>query len=117
MDEGTIESELLHREYPTKGRCRRRLDKESEEDERGSGPLRPLHLGSRVNALKGARAPGGRGEQRILAAVELSLNEAADLAGVNAREMIDILLAHGVRGNVRLDQQRKALDFAASQPT
>lgn len=40
-----------------------------------AGPLRPLHLGSHVNALKGVRAPGGRGEQRTLAAVELSLNE------------------------------------------
>jgi len=46
-----------------------------------------------------------------------TLNEAADLAGVSPREMIDILLAHGVRGNVRLDQQRKALDFTASRLT
>lgn len=44
----------------------------------------------------------------------VTLNEAAELANVNLREMIDILSAHGVRGNIQLNEQRKALDFAMS---
>lgn len=42
---------------------------------------------------------------------KITLNEAAALAGVTLRQMIDILQQHGVKGNVRLDQQRKALEF------
>ncbi len=41
----------------------------------------------------------------------VTLGEASILADVSLREMIEILLAHGVKGNIRLDQQRKALDF------
>jgi predicted HTH domain antitoxin len=41
----------------------------------------------------------------------ITLNEAADLAGVTLREMVDSLHRHGVRGNVRIDQQREALEF------
>lgn len=44
----------------------------------------------------------------------VTLNEAAALANVNLREMIDILSSHGVRGNIQLDEQRKAIDFAIS---
>ncbi len=40
---------------------------------------------------------------------KVTLNEAAELAGVTLREMIDSLQRHGVRGNVRIDQQREAL--------
>lgn len=44
---------------------------------------------------------------------KITLNEAAELAGVTLRRMIDLLQQHGVRGNVRLDQQRKALEFVS----
>ena len=42
---------------------------------------------------------------------EITLNEAARLAGVTLRQMVDSLQRHGVKGNVRLDQQRRALEF------
>jgi hypothetical protein len=42
---------------------------------------------------------------------KVTLNEAAELAGVTLRQMVDSLHRHGVRGNVRIDQQRKALEF------
>ena len=42
---------------------------------------------------------------------KMTLNESAELAGVTLRRMIDLLQRHGVKGNVRLDQQRKALEF------
>jgi predicted HTH domain antitoxin len=41
----------------------------------------------------------------------ITLSEAAGLAGVTVRQMIDVLQTHGIRGNVRLDQQQKALEF------
>lgn len=44
---------------------------------------------------------------------KMTLNEAAKLAGVTLRRMIDLLQQHGVSGNVRLDQQRKALEFVS----
>lgn len=42
---------------------------------------------------------------------KITLNEAAELAGKSLREMIDSLHEHGVRGNLRMDQQKKALKF------
>ncbi len=42
---------------------------------------------------------------------KVTLNEAADVAGVSPREMIEALWDHGVRGNVTVDQQRKALQY------
>jgi predicted HTH domain antitoxin len=42
---------------------------------------------------------------------KITLSEAAGLAGVTVRQMIDVLQRHGIRGNVRLDQQQKALEF------
>jgi len=42
---------------------------------------------------------------------KMSLAEAANLANVTVREMIDLLLDHGVKGNIRADQQRKAINF------
>ncbi len=42
---------------------------------------------------------------------KITLQEASELADVTVREMIDILLDRGIRGNVRLDQQRKAIEF------
>ena len=47
----------------------------------------------------------------------MTLNEAAELADVTPREMIDALASHGIRGNITLDQQKKAIDFAMSQST
>jgi hypothetical protein len=46
---------------------------------------------------------------------KMTLNEVAELADATPREMIDILASYGVRGNITLDQQRKAIDFAISQ--
>ncbi len=40
-----------------------------------------------------------------------TLNEAADVAGLTPREMIEVLWDHGVKGNVTVDQQRKALEY------
>lgn len=43
---------------------------------------------------------------------KLTLNDAAALTDMTVREMIDLLLDRGVTGNVRIDQQRKAIEFA-----
>jgi len=48
---------------------------------------------------------------------KMSLTEAADLANVTVREMIDLLLEHGVKGNIRADQQKKAIDFIIKTAT
>jgi predicted HTH domain antitoxin len=40
------------------------------------------------------------------------LNDASDLAGITTREITDLLIERGVPGNVRIDQQRNALDYA-----
>jgi len=45
----------------------------------------------------------------------VTLREAAELAEATPREMIEILLEHGIRGNVTLDQQRKAIEFVLSK--
>lgn len=42
---------------------------------------------------------------------KITLNEAAELASVAPREMIEILLDHGVKGNVTVSQTRKALEY------
>lgn len=42
---------------------------------------------------------------------KVTLTEAASLANATVREMIDLLFDHGVRGNIRADQQRKAIEF------
>ncbi|MGQ0797486.1 MAG: UPF0175 family protein [Methanobacteriota archaeon] len=42
---------------------------------------------------------------------KITLNEAAELADATPREMIEILLDHGVKGNVTVSQARKALDY------
>jgi predicted HTH domain antitoxin len=46
---------------------------------------------------------------------KFSLNQAAELADVPVREMLDVLASHGVRGNITLDQQKKAINFAMRQ--
>jgi hypothetical protein len=42
---------------------------------------------------------------------KITLNEAAELAHATPREMIDILLDHGIKGNVTVSQARKALEY------
>ena len=42
---------------------------------------------------------------------KITLKEASELADATVREMIDILLDRGIKGNVRLDQQKKAIEF------
>jgi len=46
---------------------------------------------------------------------KVTLREAAAMADTTVREMIEILLEHGVKGNVTLDQQRKAIEFVMSK--
>lgn len=43
---------------------------------------------------------------------KITLGEAAELSGVSLRRMLDILAEHGVKGNVKMDQQIKALEYA-----
>jgi len=40
---------------------------------------------------------------------KMTLNAAAELADVSTREMIDILLSHGIRGNITLAQEGSRL--------
>ena len=42
----------------------------------------------------------------------ITLEEAAELAGISLRRMLDILAEHGVKGNVKMKQQIRALDYA-----
>jgi len=46
---------------------------------------------------------------------KVTLREAAELAGATVREMIDILLDHGVKGNVTASQERKAIEFVLTK--
>ena len=46
---------------------------------------------------------------------KVTLREAAVMADVTPREMIEILLEHGVKGNVTVDQERKAIEFVMSK--
>ncbi len=41
---------------------------------------------------------------------KITLNQAAEVASVTPREMLDILWDHGVKGNVTLRQHRKAIE-------
>lgn len=41
---------------------------------------------------------------------EISLTTAAELAGTNRREMIEVLLRHGVKGNVTMELQLDAME-------
>lgn len=71
-----VESVLLHKEYPTKGRYRRRNDSESTIEKRGARGHFDISVWDPVlTEQRQIRAPIGKGEQRTLAAVELSLNE------------------------------------------
>ena len=46
---------------------------------------------------------------------KVTLREAAEIADTTLREMIDILLDHGVKGNVTADQERKAIEYVMSK--
>jgi predicted HTH domain antitoxin len=43
---------------------------------------------------------------------KITLGEAAELSGISLRRMLDILAEHGVKGNVKMNQQINALDYA-----
>ena len=43
---------------------------------------------------------------------KITLGEAAELSGISLRRMLDILAEHGVKGNVKMNQQIKAMDYA-----
>jgi predicted HTH domain antitoxin len=43
---------------------------------------------------------------------KITLGEAAELSGVSLRRMLAILAEHGVKGNVKMKQQIRALDYA-----
>jgi predicted HTH domain antitoxin len=46
---------------------------------------------------------------------KVTLREAAELADTTVREMIEILLDHGVKGNVTASQERKAIEYVLSK--
>jgi predicted HTH domain antitoxin len=46
---------------------------------------------------------------------KITLRDAAELADTTVRGMIDILLDHGVKGNVTAAQERKAIEFILSK--
>lgn len=46
---------------------------------------------------------------------KVTIREAADLAGVSVRDMLEALWQRGIRGNVTLDQQRKATEIVRSK--
>lgn len=46
---------------------------------------------------------------------KITLRDAAELADTTVRGMIDILLDHGVKGNVTAAQERKAIEFVLSK--
>ena len=43
---------------------------------------------------------------------KITLSEAAELSNVSVRNMLDILEESGIKGNVAMKQQVKALDYA-----
>lgn len=43
---------------------------------------------------------------------KITLREAAKLANVSLRRMLDVLMDHGVKGNVSMSQQQAALKLA-----
>jgi len=43
---------------------------------------------------------------------EITLQEASRLSNISLRKMLDILLERGIRGNITMTQQKRALKFA-----
>lgn len=75
MNGKSVESVLLHREYPRKGTYRRHRDRESEKDLSGKGGhFDPCVWNPSLTEQRAFRAPEGKGEQRTLATLEFSLN-------------------------------------------
>lgn len=52
---------------------------------------------------------------RVYRQGKVTLRETAELADTTVREMIDILLDHGVKGNVTASQERKAIEYVVSK--
>lgn len=46
---------------------------------------------------------------------KITLRDAAELADTAVRGMMDILLDHGVKGNVTASQEREAIEFVLSK--
>lgn len=42
---------------------------------------------------------------------EISLREAAQITNLTIRDMLDILLEHGIKGNIKYDVQQKSLEI------
>ena len=42
---------------------------------------------------------------------KITLREASELADVSLREMLDLLMEYGIKGNVTLKQQQKSLEY------
>ncbi len=42
---------------------------------------------------------------------KITLREASELADVSLREMLDLLMEHGIKGNVTLKQQQKSQEY------
>lgn len=42
----------------------------------------------------------------------IDIKNEAELPGVSLRRMLDVLAEHGVKGNVKMKQQIRALDYA-----
>ena len=42
---------------------------------------------------------------------KVTLREASELADVSLRDMLDLLMEHGIKGNVTLKQQQRSLEY------
>lgn len=42
---------------------------------------------------------------------KVTLREASELADLSPREMLDLLMEHGIKGNVTLKQQQRSLEY------
>ena len=42
---------------------------------------------------------------------KMTLSEVAELSNVSVRKMLDVLEEHGIKGNVSMEQQIKALEY------
>lgn len=45
---------------------------------------------------------------------KITLREASELADISPREMLDLLMEHGIKGNVTLKQQQKSLEYVGT---
>ncbi|MDL5502638.1 MAG: UPF0175 family protein, partial [Candidatus Methanoperedens sp.] len=42
---------------------------------------------------------------------KVTLREASELADLSPREMLDLLMEHGIKGNVTLKQQQRSIEY------